>query len=169
MSLRTFSLTTIILTLISFNVSANNIWDLVGVYQTNTFANGTIYVHDWNIVSENLQTGDFSGNGFYVPDPSVTWNITGTVNGNSFSDLIKYNNSTYWAKEIVAINSDGSFQGTFTDSNGTIGTFNSVSGHANLVSSVPEAGEWAMMLLGLPFLGWVIRRKQLSTSLIKTQ
>jgi len=27
-------------------------------------------------------------------------------------------------------------------------------------SAVPEAGEWAMMLLGLPLLGWVVRRKQ---------
>jgi len=28
------------------------------------------------------------------------------------------------------------------------------------VSAVPEAGEWAMMLLGLPLVGWVVRRKQ---------
>jgi hypothetical protein len=27
------------------------------------------------------------------------------------------------------------------------------------VSAVPEAGEWAMMLLGLPLVGWVTRRK----------
>jgi len=28
------------------------------------------------------------------------------------------------------------------------------------VTAVPEADEWAMMLLGLPLLGWVVRRKQ---------
>lgn len=28
------------------------------------------------------------------------------------------------------------------------------------ISAVPEAGEWAMMLLGLPMVGWMIRRKQ---------
>ncbi|WP_347987308.1 FxDxF family PEP-CTERM protein [Methylomonas sp. AM2-LC] len=27
-------------------------------------------------------------------------------------------------------------------------------------AAVPEAGEWAMMLLGLPMVGWMIRRKQ---------
>jgi len=32
----------------------------------------------------------------------------------------------------------------------------------NITSAVPEAGEWAMMLLGLPLLGWVVRRKQSS-------
>ncbi|WP_347990176.1 hypothetical protein [Methylomonas sp. AM2-LC] len=30
----------------------------------------------------------------------------------------------------------------------------------NITSAVPEAGEWAMMLLGLPLVGWVVRRKQ---------
>jgi hypothetical protein len=38
--------------------------------------------------------------------------------------------------------------------------FASFNGVINTVSAVPEAGEWAMMLLGLPLLGWVVRRKQ---------
>lgn len=29
-----------------------------------------------------------------------------------------------------------------------------------IVAAVPELGEWAMMLLGLPLLGWVVRRRQ---------
>jgi hypothetical protein len=33
-------------------------------------------------------------------------------------------------------------------------------------SAVPEAGEWAMMLLGLPLLGWVVRRKQAAMQIV---
>ncbi len=29
-----------------------------------------------------------------------------------------------------------------------------------VTSAAPEAGEWAMMLLGLPMVGWMVRRKQ---------
>ncbi|WP_347990355.1 hypothetical protein [Methylomonas sp. AM2-LC] len=31
--------------------------------------------------------------------------------------------------------------------------------HLN-ISAIPEADEWAMVLLGMPLLGWVVRRKQ---------
>jgi hypothetical protein len=30
----------------------------------------------------------------------------------------------------------------------------------SITSAVPESQEWAMMLLGLPVIGWVVRRKQ---------
>jgi len=35
-----------------------------------------------------------------------------------------------------------------------------------ITSAVPEAGEWAMMLLGLPLLGWVVRRKQAAMQIV---
>ncbi len=40
------------------------------------------------------------------------------------------------------------------------GIGNSLPNNSWTVTAVPEAGEWAMMLLGLPLLGWVVRRKQ---------
>ncbi|WP_347986993.1 FxDxF family PEP-CTERM protein [Methylomonas sp. AM2-LC] len=41
------------------------------------------------------------------------------------------------------------------------GNFNYLTGPIS-VSAVPEAEEWAMMLLGLPLMGWVARRRQLA-------
>jgi hypothetical protein len=42
---------------------------------------------------------------------------------------------------------------------------------STITSAVPEAGEWAMMLLGLPLLGlpllgWVVRRKQAAMQIV---
>ena len=43
-----------------------------------------------------------------------------------------------------------------------LANFGSVSAGFN-ISAVPESEEWAMMMLGLPLLGWVARRKQSAT------
>jgi hypothetical protein len=59
-------------------------------------------------------------------------------------------------------------QGTLANNYKTIIEFNDNAPGGNAIyqanltftSAVPEAGEWAMMLLGLPLLGWVVRRKQ---------
>ena len=42
----------------------------------------------------------------------------------------------------------------------TITTNAGIQDFHNNLSAVPEAEEWAMMLLGLPMVGWMIRRKQ---------
>jgi hypothetical protein len=54
-------------------------------------------------------------------------------------------------------------QGTFTSVSFTVPNGEYWHGFTvgfNGASTVPEADEWAMMLLGLPLLGWVVRRKQ---------
>ena len=51
---------------------------------------------------------------------------------------------------------------TWSNYSQSASTYNSayvVSLHQSL-TPVPEAAEWAMMLLGIPLLGWMIRRKQ---------
>lgn len=41
-----------------------------------------------------------------------------------------------------------------------LGPISTDNGYQGLVSAVPEPEEWAMMMLGIPFMSWVVRRKQ---------
>jgi hypothetical protein len=96
-------------------------WDLTGTWTFNDIWLGTPYVHTMVINSFDPITGAFSGTGFYNADPSLTWTVTGTEDGN---DITAFNLSVVTGAPGVtlsgtgAINSDGTLMsGTGYQSN----------------------------------------------------
>ena len=57
-------------------------YDLTGTWAFNDISSGVSYPHTMMINSFNPVTGAFSGIGYYVADPTLTWTITGTEVGN---------------------------------------------------------------------------------------
>jgi hypothetical protein len=62
-------------------------YDLTGTWAFNDISGGISYPHTMMINSFNLRTGAFSGIGYYVADPTLTWTITGTEVGNVISAI----------------------------------------------------------------------------------
>jgi len=97
---------------------------------------------------------DNFSNSFIYGNASVTFNGVGNnftfaqdaLPNNSLTNYIPYGESHQW--DTVTIGGT-----TYTDAY-------KISPSNWSVTAVPETGEWAMMLLGLPLLGWVVRRKQ---------
>ena len=60
----------------------------------------------------------FSGSGYYDPDPSYTWTVTGLVSGSDISFTIVYTGTSagYTFSAVGTIAPDGSMSGTATDS-----------------------------------------------------
>ena len=75
---------------------------------------GTAYPHSLNTVTENQATGDFTGTGNYVTDPSYTWDTTGNVSGSNIAFQVVYtgSNAGYTLNGVGTIASDGSVSGT---------------------------------------------------------
>ncbi|WP_347988927.1 hypothetical protein [Methylomonas sp. AM2-LC] len=154
------------------------------------YADTTEYKLDWKIGSDEIiakfngtATGNFITN---ISNASVFFDgVAFSGNGSLFVDSISLFGG-FWLSSGAQISFDGTYNNfVFANSNLAIGdtatnyfysievpgqSYNylvigsekhygfSNSGYS--VSAVPEAGEWAMMLLGLPLLGWVVRRKQ---------
>jgi len=95
---------------------------------------GSPYAHALNTVSENQFTGNFTGSGYYVADPSTTWNATGNVSGSNVTFQIVYatGNPGYTLNGIGTIANDGSVSGT-VDNN--CETFAMPAGTATALSS----------------------------------
>lgn len=83
------------------------------------------YIHSYNISSVNLNTGAFSGTGFYVPDNSYTENLTGNVTGSNltFHALYTGTNPGYYLDATGNIGNTGILSGTATSSTGQTFTF----------------------------------------------
>jgi hypothetical protein len=62
-------------------------YDLTGTWAFNDISGATSYPHTMMINSFNPVTGAFSGIGYYVADPTLTWTITGTEVGNVISAI----------------------------------------------------------------------------------
>lgn len=60
-------------------------WNITGTWTFNDIYQNVPFVHTMVINSFDSVTGAFSGTGFYNADPSLTWTITGTEDGNSIS------------------------------------------------------------------------------------
>lgn len=60
-------------------------WNITGTWTFNDIYQSVYYVHTMTINSFNPVTGAFSGTGFYNADPSLTWTITGTEDGNTIN------------------------------------------------------------------------------------
>lgn len=113
----------------------------------------------------NLLTGNFSGTGHSVPggnwsDPLFTWDISGTVAGESITAQI-WNTGNLSGYSVVwyntNINSDGSFYGEAKDSRNVTATFETISGHAIQVVPIPPS----IWLFGTTLLGFLgLKRRQ---------
>ncbi|OGM64681.1 hypothetical protein A2961_01365 [Candidatus Woesebacteria bacterium RIFCSPLOWO2_01_FULL_39_21] len=94
-------------------------WDLYGactVTFTCTSGCGGSYPHTLNLVNMDLNTGNFSGNGFYNPNNAYTWDITGNLSGTNISFNIDYTglNPSYFVNGVGVVNNDGTISGTST-------------------------------------------------------
>lgn len=96
-------------------------WNLVGNFDiTFTCVTGCAgdYTHNANIATENTATGDFSGTGYYIPDPSYTWDITGNTVNSSITYHLLYTGAVpgYTLDAVGVIDENGMMSGTGTDS-----------------------------------------------------
>ncbi len=110
-------------------------WDMRGNYNiTFSCTSGCSgdYPHRAMITSQDNSTGDFSGTGFYVPDNSISWDITGNTMGNDLTFTIVYNNVNpgYTVNAVGTIDENGNFSGTATGPGQTF-TFQNTSNHAD--------------------------------------
>jgi hypothetical protein len=62
-------------------------WDITGTWTFDDIYGGDNF-HTMTITSFDQSTGAFSGTGFYIADPSLTWTITGTESGNDITYLL---------------------------------------------------------------------------------
>lgn len=77
-------------------------WD----YLTFTHS-GASYNHHMVIDYLNPATGEFSGTGYYIPSPSLTWTMAGTIDDSDVSFRIDYDASSYYADISGTIADDG--------------------------------------------------------------
>jgi len=100
------------------------------------FTCGGEYPHTLLNVSQD-EDGNLTGNGWYDPDHSYTWTLTGNIDGDNISYTILYTGaaagSTYTNTGVIA--SDGSISGT---SSGNCQTFTSPAGTATEIEDEPE-------------------------------
>lgn len=110
-------------------------WNIAGSWNLDFDFNGGHYLHTMNVASFDTTTGAFSGTGVYVADPSYTWDVTGTVDGDSITFDISYTgaNAGYASHSIGTITSSTSITGTWLDSSSKAGTLTS-SGTAVAIS-----------------------------------
>jgi len=103
-----------------FPAAGTGVWDVRGTYPLNvTF--GGIYPHVMTIdtiIPQSPTSTVFSGTGYYVPDPSYTWTVTGSVVDSNISFDILYTGTAagYMFHAVGTIAPDGSMSGTATDS-----------------------------------------------------
>ncbi|MEK7535417.1 MAG: hypothetical protein AAB590_00155 [Patescibacteria group bacterium] len=110
-------------------------WDLTGTY-TVEFTCVTncvgIYPHSMTIDSMDVVTGTFSGDGYYIPNPTYTWDLSGT---STDSDLIAHilytgTGAGYYVDLVGTIAGDGTLSGVATSSANQTFTWETTSGMA---------------------------------------
>lgn len=115
--------------------SADAQWDTSGSYTLElTCVSGCAgtYPHTLNVNSVDLDTGAISGDGAYNPNPAISWDMTGEVDGSAMTMEIVYNNvnAGYTLNTEGTIEADGSLSGSATSSTGQVFTYESTSGEA---------------------------------------
>ena len=105
-------------------------YDLTGTWTYVYHYGGKDYVHTMTIDNFNKDTGEFSGTGFYNPDHSYTWDITGTVVGNTISYHIDYtgSNPTYYVDGTGTISADGLTMSGDATAPGQVATWTATTG-----------------------------------------
>lgn len=139
-------------------------WDLTGSYTIEfTCISGCsgVYPHTMNVTSMDLETGEFSGNGYYNPDQGFTWDVSGNLSESSLDFDIVYTGSNpgYAVEVIGSIDSDGQLSGTATSSSGQIFNWESTTGvadrffegnHGQYVREQENKKEAAQSRIGMP-------------------
>ena len=140
-------------------------WDLVGSYIIEFFCIsgcGGTYSHTMNVDSHDTGTGEFSGDGYYNPDPGYTWDLEGTLVGNVIDALVTYTGigAGYTVDLEGAVAADGTLSGLATSSSDQTFTWESVAGaatevepdlnHGQYVRSQENKREAAQSRIGMP-------------------
>ena len=95
--------------------------DVRGVWDAPSHVGATSYPQQWHITSENLATGAYSG---VDTSPVGSFSLSGTVSGSRISTVAS--ESGYTSHGVGTISGSGlalKVTGTFTDTNGTKGTY----------------------------------------------
>ena len=132
-------------------------WELTAPNPIVFTCGGTDYNHTLLDVNNDSTTGDFSGNGWYDPNHSYTWDITGNVSDDDITFTLIYTgtNPGYTLNGEGTIAPDGSISGT-TDGNcqffampaDTAVRFEG--NHGQYVSSQENKQEAAQSRVGMP-------------------
>lgn len=92
-------------------------WDLRGEYQLDfvctSGCSGT-YSHMMSVDSMDLETGEFSGTGYFEPDPDYTWDVNGELDGSNVDFGIVYTGTGagYTVDLVGSVDVDGVLSGT---------------------------------------------------------
>jgi len=94
-----------------------NVWNIIGTHQLTFDFSGTPFVHTMQVTTvtpTSTHSSTFSGTGYYDPDTSYTWTVTGTVDWNAVSFTIVYTgtNAGYTISGTGVIARDGSISGS---------------------------------------------------------
>jgi len=148
--------------------SVSGPWDLKGDYVidfTCTSGCSGVYTHTMDIDLMNVASSTFSGTGYYNPDHSYTWNVTGSVNDSNVAFHILYtgSNAGYTVDLTGLIAADGTMSGTATSSINQTFTWKTFSGaatrepitttyknHGQYVRSQENKREAAQTRIGMP-------------------
>lgn len=138
--------TTLIFALIgAVSIKGNTIpenWELTAPSGINFVCGGSHYLHTLNTVT-NIN-GGLTGTGWYDPDHSYTWDMTGTIDGDDIDITITYTGTSAGAVYELSgeIASDGSISGT-VDSNCQAFTMSAGSAVFNRRAEItaPDEGE----------------------------
>jgi len=106
-------------------------WNMVGSWEHVGYYGGSSYHHEWVVTSQDGNT--FSGEGKYPsggPTYTIFWTMTGELDGDNVEMHIDYSESSYYADLSGSIESDGTIEGTWTDSNGKSGNWETMLGAA---------------------------------------
>ena len=140
-------------------------WYLDGTYviaYTCTSGCSGVYTHTMIIDSMDVDTGEFSGHGYYNPNNAYTWNVTGNITDSDITFHILYTglNPGYKVDAIGTIDSDGNLSGTATGP-GQAFTWQTTSGtalkevieyknHGQYVKQAENKQEVAQSRIGMP-------------------
>ena len=114
--------------------STSEKWNITGDWNLE-FMYGGAYDHYMTVTVQDMFTGEFSGTGYYIPNPSYTWDIQGTsiVVDNTITLNLIYTgtNSGYTVEAVGTIDPDGEIiSGSWKSSTNQNGTWSSTSGVA---------------------------------------
>jgi len=97
---------------LSCNSNLAGEWDLT--FTCVTGCSG-VFPHRMDVATSNTGTGDFTGTGFYIPNPAVSWDIlSATTIGASVEFRVDYKNINpgYFVDLVGEVKQDGTMEGT---------------------------------------------------------
>lgn len=102
---------------LSNTVFAVENWDVRGTYTVSfTCTSGCVgtYNHSMNITVEDMDSGEFSGTGYYITNPSYSWNVSGDIDGDNINFYIDYTglNPSYYVNASGTIAANGNISGS---------------------------------------------------------